>query len=190
MPKRKLYCYADETGQDTQGRFFLVSVVIIDKSIQESLKQELLRAERRAGKRRARWTKNRPKVRISYLKRISSLSGLQHSIFYSVYQDTTDYVTLTACTIVQAIQARVQQRYEATIEIDGFNDAQLHQVRKTLKVAGIRYRKLRGPRDQSLVFIRLADALAGFLRDYEEGQAYTRQLLNQFVKRGFIAKLS
>ena len=24
----KLYCYVDETGQDTEGRFFLVSVVV------------------------------------------------------------------------------------------------------------------------------------------------------------------
>lgn len=28
--KQKLYCYVDETGQDTEGRLFLVSVVVTD----------------------------------------------------------------------------------------------------------------------------------------------------------------
>jgi len=29
--KQKLYCYVDETGQDTAGKIFIVSVVIIEK---------------------------------------------------------------------------------------------------------------------------------------------------------------
>jgi hypothetical protein len=28
---QKLFCYVDETGQDTQGRLFVVSVVITDQ---------------------------------------------------------------------------------------------------------------------------------------------------------------
>jgi hypothetical protein len=28
--KQNLYCYVDETGQDTNGKFFVVSVVIAD----------------------------------------------------------------------------------------------------------------------------------------------------------------
>jgi hypothetical protein len=38
MPKvkQKLYCYVDETGQDTLGQFFIVSVVITE-DIREKL---------------------------------------------------------------------------------------------------------------------------------------------------------
>jgi hypothetical protein len=28
----KLYCYVDETGQDTMGKFFIVSVVVFEKA--------------------------------------------------------------------------------------------------------------------------------------------------------------
>jgi hypothetical protein len=37
MEKTKLYCYVDETGQDTYGRFFLVLVVLLEQSVIEEL---------------------------------------------------------------------------------------------------------------------------------------------------------
>lgn len=186
---QKLYCYVDETGQDTKGKFFLVVVVIISKEITEELGKKLLKTEREVGKKRARWTVNRPKVRIAYLERILNLKELKQTIFYSYYEDTKDYIGLTANTIIEAIRTRIKNKYQAFIEIDGFNDAELNQVRKLLKMSRIHYKKLRGPRDESLVFIRLADALAGFLRDCEEEQPYTQKLLSQFKKREFIEKL-
>jgi uncharacterized protein YgfB (UPF0149 family) len=37
-------------------------------------------------------------------------------------------------------------------------------------------RKVRGVKDESNSLIRLADALAGFVRDFIEGQSYTKEL--------------
>jgi hypothetical protein len=62
-------------------------------------------------------------------------------------------------------------------------------VRRILKAAKIHCHKLRGPRDESVVFLRLADALAGFLRDAHEGQPYTRPLFRRFREQGVIEKL-
>ena len=40
MPKtKKLYCYVDETGQDTKGRFFLVAIVITGEEREELIKE-------------------------------------------------------------------------------------------------------------------------------------------------------
>ncbi len=43
---KKLYCYADETGQDTKGAFFLVAVVITPKASVAAIKKQLEEIER------------------------------------------------------------------------------------------------------------------------------------------------
>jgi len=50
-------------------------------------------------------------------------------------------------------------------------------VRTELKRLKIRYRKIRGMKDEQNTFLRLADALAGFLRDAHEKETYTAQYL-------------
>lgn len=36
LNKQKLYCYVDETGQDTEGQIFVVSIVLTGKERDES----------------------------------------------------------------------------------------------------------------------------------------------------------
>ena len=50
--KQKLYCYVDETGQDTEGRLFLVSVVITEQE-REEFARELEQIESEPGIRLA-----------------------------------------------------------------------------------------------------------------------------------------
>lgn len=52
MEKTKLYCYVDETGQDTKGDVFIVSVVIPDD--REAVLQYLEALEVRTGKGKAK----------------------------------------------------------------------------------------------------------------------------------------
>lgn len=42
MPTNKLYCYVDETGQDTKGKFFLVTVVIEEQKDLDTLQNRSL----------------------------------------------------------------------------------------------------------------------------------------------------
>jgi hypothetical protein len=55
---------------------------------------------------------------------------------------------------------------------------------------GIKRRKVKGLRDESSAYIRLADALAGFFRDYEEGESYTKGLFQLLSTKAFIKKLA
>ena len=48
LTKQKIYCYADETGQDAGSDFFVVVVVISDQD-QDSLHQELIEIEVETG---------------------------------------------------------------------------------------------------------------------------------------------
>lgn len=54
---RRLYCYVDETGQDTRGALFIVAVVIAEEDA-EHLRRVCERIERETGKR-AKWIRTR-----------------------------------------------------------------------------------------------------------------------------------
>ena len=59
MDKTKLYCYVDETGQDTQGRLFIVSVIIPENRY--VIAQYSSEFEYRTGKVRFKWGRSRLK---------------------------------------------------------------------------------------------------------------------------------
>src|SRR5438105_2668794 len=63
--KPKLYCYVDETGQDTYGNFFIVSVVVTG-DVRESLVARLEQIEKASGKGNVKWTNSRSSFRVAY----------------------------------------------------------------------------------------------------------------------------
>lgn len=186
---QKLYCYVDETGQDTKGAFFLVVVLITSKETVSDLEKQLEQIEQESGKRTLKWQKARPNRRQAYLERLLRLEELKEGIFYGAFTNTTDYTALTAKVLIQGIQAKSTPPYKATIFIDGLNDAERARVRRFLKEAQIPYRLIRGLRDENSSLIRLCDAIAGLLRDHEEGKPYTQSLVGQLRRKNVIRKL-
>lgn len=187
--KLRLYCYADETGPDTEGKRFLVAVVIITGELREAIERGLEGIEVESGKGFLKWKSTSVSKKKAYLQGISKMDALQSSLFYAVYRETKDYLKLVALTIAEAIIAFSQDRdYQATIYIDGLRKNERKEVVRFLK--GIKRRKVGGLRDESSAYIRLADALAGFFRDYEEEKPYTEELFQLFAKRNFVQKLA
>ncbi|MFQ5793901.1 MAG: DUF3800 domain-containing protein [Candidatus Bipolaricaulia bacterium] len=188
---QKLYCYVDETGQDTKGAFFLVVVLIISKGTIYHLEKQLEQIEQNSGKRALKWKATSFPRRQAYLRYILELEDLKESIFYSTFTDTEtkDYTTLTARVIIQGIRAKATPPYQANVFIDGLNDAERVKVRRLLKQAQVSYRTVRGLRDESSALIRLCDTLAGLLRDYEEGNPYTKPLIAKLRRRKMIMKV-
>jgi hypothetical protein len=127
---------------------------------------------------------------MAYLTRILQLSQLTNSVFYMSFQNTQDYTALTIRTLVYAISARVTGEYRASIIIDGLNVKEQQRVARGLRENKIRRRKLTGGKEQSTALLRLADAMAGFLRDYEESKAYTHEFYRQFTTQRMITRLS
>ena len=70
--KQKLYCYVDESGQDTEGRFFLVAVVISGDG-RDELQQRLEEIEHRTRKGRAKWHRSGFSRRLDYIRSILEL---------------------------------------------------------------------------------------------------------------------
>lgn len=178
----KLYCYVDETGQDTKGDLFLVAIVIKDITKLEALEKELEEIEQTTGKKQLKWRRTNKEIKSKYLEKLLLIKGLKNAIFYAKYQDSKEYSKLTSLTIAKAVLAKGSTNYTVTIIIDGLNNKERDVVRKELKKLKIKYRKIRGMKDEQNIFLRLSDAMAGFLRDSYEGEEYAKQFIKKFEK--------
>ena len=186
---QKIYCYVDETGQDTKGELFLVSVVIA-KDERDNLIEKLEGIERSTGKGRVKWMRASDKARVAYIRRVLSAPVFKGKLHYAFYHDATNYLSLTILTTARAITASVVGEYRATIFIDGLQKTQIPLVGTELRHLHINTKKVRGVRDEeSNALIRLADALCGFTRAALSGREDLAQLLKQAKEQGYIKEL-
>jgi len=72
MPTQKLYCYVDETGKDTLGQLFVVSVVTA-KEDRAALCQRLERLEQISGKGHVKWHRTKHLARLAYIRAVLTL---------------------------------------------------------------------------------------------------------------------
>ena len=73
--------------------------------------------------------------------------------------------------------------------MDGLTSGEKRRFVRSLRERGIRPDDVRGARDQSDAFIRLADALCGLVRDAEDGQERAIEALNRLRRRGLVIEL-
>ncbi len=187
-----IYCYIDESGQDTRGEFFSVSVVIVNTTqFRDAGERRLLNIERETGKGIAKWKRTNYVRKESYLQAITTIAKLEGSLFYSIHINTRDYIGATVDTITRVVQQRMTgtDKYRLTVIVDGLNKKERQQIAKRLRKEGVAYKKVHGVRDESSAWIRLADALAGFSRDAYEDKPYAPNLYSDLQQRGFLIRL-
>lgn len=161
--KQKLYCYVDETGQDTYGEKFIVVSIVV------------------AGERD------------KYLKLALPQSKLKGKIFYRIFHNSKEYEDLMVLVIAQAINLYIERNdiidYKATIVIDGLKATEAKRVAKSLRLLGIKTRRVRGEKDESNALLRLADALAGLIREADEGNDHYDKLVNRLQREKVVNEL-
>ncbi len=179
--KQKLYCYIDETGQHTDGQLFFVSVVILSDD-RDDLRRELAVIEESSGKHARKWTRATIKQREAYMRGLLRTTPFAGKLYYSKYEDTRAYVDLTILTAAKAINTHApEHEHTATIFVDGLKRTEQHRFASGLRKLRVHVRKVRGMNDQSDIFIRLADALAGFVRDSLAGDEILHPLYLQAI---------
>jgi hypothetical protein len=191
MPKnlQKLYCYVDESGQDTKGRFFLVAIVITGEE-REVMMQELEKIEGESGKGILKWKKTSVERRVAYLEKIFANRLFAGKISCAAFFSGQNYQELTIEATAKAIVATVpDNNYEATVYVDGLSIIDRFVVTAGLRNRRIHVKRVRGIRDESNALIRLADAIAGFVRDDLEGDQYVQPLHEKYTAAGLIKKL-
>jgi len=189
MSNKKFYCYVDETGPDTRGKFFLVSVILTAQSDKDGLETIIEEIEERTGKKSIKWRKTGIDVRTRFLEEISRVKEMHSSVYYCVYADTTAYEQLTSISIAKAIQAKGEFDCSVTVIVDALTKKGIEKMRCELKRLQVKYDKIAGLKDEQNAFLRLADSFAGFIRDYLEGHPYTKDLFLLLKRRGIIAEV-
>jgi len=183
--KQKLYCYVDETGQDTKGDWFLVAVVIVaDKK--DEIEKILMDIEYSSGKHKTKWRKTKHERRESYIDKIKREIKFKNCFYYSVYKNTTLYPDMVVLTTAKAILDKAHDDYTALITVDGLKPNLEKIFAVSLRRLKIKTEKVKGARDESSPFVRLADSLAGFARDAFENQKWAKESLDKLSKKGFI----
>ena len=183
--KQKLYCYVDESGQDTKGKWFLVAVVLLAKN-KDKIESELQIIEQQSGKFKTKWHRSKHHQRVKYFDAVTNIPELKHSLYYSIYTNSTLFADLIALTTVKAINAQNINNYQTQIVIDGLRKNLEKQFAASVRKLGIKTTKIKGARDESDPIIRLADALAGLLRDNSEKKSWTNKYVNRLVKNKYV----
>ncbi len=184
MNKTKLYCYVDENGQDTQGRVFIVSVIVVAKERDELLKfcEEI---ENETGKGKTKWRKSGYEQRLRYLRCIFRDERLRENFRYSLFTRTREYDLATIVGIAKAVNWKKSiEDYTTIVYVDGLSKTKRHEYSSELRKLGVSTHKLQGVmKDENNSLIRLADSLAGFIRDVLDGDSgEAKRLFEQVVK--------
>lgn len=188
-PKQKLYCYVDESGQDTKGEIFVVSIIVA-KEDREEMVNLLKKIELDTRKKKTKWRSSKREYKIAYLEEILTRKLFKHRIFYSLSKETKAYTEITLLSIASAITAaKDQENYQALIFIDGLRKSEIPQVGSRLRKIGVHTEKVRGIKDENDSLIRLADAIAGLIRECTKNIDYAKKLYNLGVANKVLVKV-
>jgi hypothetical protein len=110
-------------------------------------------------------------------------------IFFSRYTNSQAYFELTVETTAKAIHHKNQAAMPATAIVDGLSGRDVNRFKTRLRGSGVNVRKVRGARDESEPIVRLADAVAGFVRDFLEGQPYAPKLYEKAIREGIFMEI-
>jgi hypothetical protein len=192
----KLYCYVDESGQDTSAQPGRVRVFVVAVAIFEENRDELERAcedyEKASGKKRRKWNSCERESKMTYLRMVIEDVRFRGALCYSVTHPIRepDYDARTILGIAKVVQWKHPAAgYSAEIYIDGLTTAKRAEYSLELRKLGVCVRRVHLARDESYALIRLADALAGLAREVTEGNEGSAALMRQAMRRGIVAEV-
>jgi hypothetical protein len=193
MPIQKLYTYVDESGQDTKGRIFVVTVIVSGENhLQLAALCETY--ERTSGKGYRKWHGTNPQPRLEFMRQVIEDKRFHGTLCFAKFQDRErpDFDAFTIDTLAKAVNCKLNgSRYMVEAWIDGLSKAKRTEYANNLRSKGLRNIHLHRVRDEdSEVLIRLADALAGLLRDaIEDSHPAAVQLAQRGQRDGIIIEL-
>lgn len=186
---QKIYNYTDESGQDTKGKFFVVTNVVIARG-RDGLEKFLLEAEEKSGRGIRKWHSSRLSRRQRYLGLIINSGTLKNKIFCRIYAGGYSYLDRTSYTIADSLdkfaEANNINKYQGVIVVDGAKPTEQRRIGSIIRRRGIFVAKVRGARDESNTLIRLADSMAGLVRDAHLGDEYSQTMVAKLKREGII----
>jgi hypothetical protein len=188
LPNQKLYCYVDETGQDTGSEYFITAVVI-SQGNQQPIRQDLEIIERQTKIFKRKWYRAGSEQRMRFIEQVFKYGNKFGRIFYAVHQKPTRTYSAWTEAIVSAVTEIAPNYYRARVYVDGIDHKKATQLTKILRARGIKLSMVRTTRDETEVMIRLADRMAGLVRAANEQQSNYAELLAEGKNIGIIKKI-
>lgn len=187
--KTKFTVFVDESGQDTEGLFFVVGTVLVEGDV-GMISDILETIERDSGKRNMKWHKARSESRRTYVEKIAEEGAFTGLVFVETFRGAGSYIELTALATAKAILKRVAMSdYKVTIFVDGLKRKEVENFTRVLRDLHIRTRKVRGvKKDGNNALIRFADAMCGLVRDAEDGNEWSVKVLRRLVRKGIVSE--
>ena len=189
MDKKKFYAYVDESGQDTKGSIFVVSVLVLEQE-REDICKSLETLEKESGKKNLKWNKSRPENRKAYIEGLLKISNLKGRIFFDIFSATKEYIELTSLATAKAILKKSEgDRYEVIVFVDGLKKKEIEVFTKGLRDLYIKTKKIRGvKKDENNAYIRLVDAICGLIRDTNENE-WAKNISIKLKDKKFVSEL-
>lgn len=185
----KIFCYVDESGQDTRGRLFIVSVVVTGNE-RNQLRLRCEDIERRSGKGERKWSKTSRARRVSYIQELLEQKANFGRLYYRVCEGIEDYLTATVDVIARVLEINASHDSDTTILIDGLSRSLERAVGLNLRRLGIHVKKVRGLDEENDALMRLADAVCGLVRAGLEGDPALGELWLRGLQVGFLHDVS
>ena len=107
----------------------------------------------------------------AFLAGVAALLGRLAPVYWSTHPTEGNLVTVTARFLANAA-ALHDSAGHFHIVVDGYPEKSLQEVRAAFRNRRLAWTKISGHRDEGEPFLRLADALAGFLSDFRKQKAY------------------
>ncbi|SPE32386.1 conserved hypothetical protein [Candidatus Sulfopaludibacter sp. SbA6] len=183
--KQKLYCYVDETGQDSASTVFVVVAVVSERD-QEKLRQALTDIERIAGTGNRKWHKSRSARRLRYLELALERNLGAEDVFFGSYPKLLPYFFPLIEVLEHAIKRKAGPSYTAKIFVDGIDHKKAAELTNALRLRGMSLEMVKSRRDESEPIIRLADMWAGCVRAAIFGRLEERDLLKRAAETKYI----
>ncbi len=157
-----------------------MSLVITEREL-EALQKKLEDIEESSGKRKLKWNKTKFDSRIAYLDLILKELKGEKVLRYSIFKETSDYDLATILAISKAMHFQEPKQYKTLIYIDALAKMKKRWYGTELWKLGVSTYKIQGvTRDENNPMIRLADTIAGWVRDsLEGGGSRYRDLFNR-----------
>jgi hypothetical protein len=194
---QKIYCYVDESGQDTSAQtgrkqVFVVAIAVLARDKTE-LSHLCEQYEKASGKYKDKWGRARHTERLRYLRLVFADDRFHACLRYSIFHNIAKkFDQATTQAIARAILwQRSTTPYVAEVFVDGLAKSKRADYRRALRELGVSMGGVHGVlRDENNALTRLADALAGFVRDaVEKEDTEAGELLKQVTVTGEVVEV-
>ena len=185
---QKLYCYVDESGQDTSGRIFVVGVVAVLDEHQDEFTHLVNDIERKIGKHK-KWSDSPDELNLAYMQQVILQIGELATGHFEIHHQPSNYMIATIETTINVITS-YENYGKASVTIDGLPKLSAREAGVMLRKRGVNVYSVQGRADDYVTLLRLADAICGLVRDDRKADQAAQKILHAAMRRGVIREVN